>query len=275
MAQCDTCPSKDNCSKSESECTIQSNPLNNVKNIIGVMSGKGGVGKSTVSVMLAKQLKQKGYSVGVLDADITGPSTVRLLGLTGQRAVGNKDGIFPVETNDGIRVMSLNLMIDDENQPVIWRGSLLSGAVKQFWTDVIWGNLDYLIIDMPPGTGDITLTVMQSIPISGVVMVSIPQDMVSMIVTKSINMAKKMNVNIYGIVENMSYILCPHCNEKINLFDNKNISKFLEETQTELLGTLPTTENLCNISSNGFSEIPSEIKETFDNIINKINNFNK
>lgn len=272
MGDCNSCPSKGTCDRNSSQCMVESNPLNNVKNIIGVMSGKGGVGKSTVSVMLAKQLKSKGYSVGILDADITGPSVARLLNISGKRAMGDGVSIFPVESEDGIKVISLNLMIDDENQPVIWRGALLSSCVKQFWTDVVWGELDYLIIDMPPGTGDITLTVMQSIPIKGVVMVSLPQDMVSMIVTKSINMAKKMGIKIYGIVENMSYILCPHCDEKIKLYGECDINKLVEETGTEFLGELPTTEKICNISERGYEEIDENIKSVFENIIKHINN---
>jgi len=251
---------------------IESNPLNKFKKIVGIMSGKGGVGKSTISVMLAKQLRKQGCTVGILDADITGPSTVRLLNLTGKRAMSDGEHIIPVETTDGIKVISLNLMLDDENQPVIWRGTLLSNCVKQFWQDTLWGELDYLIIDMPPGTGDITLTVMQSIPIDGVIAVSVPQDMVSMIVNKSINMAKKMNIKVYGIIENMSYILCPHCNEKIKIYDSENTFKFLETTNIKLLGELPTLKSISNISKNGFSHIDDEIKKTFKNIIKEINN---
>lgn len=271
MADCNSCPSNGSCSKSSEGCLIEkTNPNNKITNVIGVMSGKGGVGKSTVSVMLAKTLRKQGYSVGVLDADITGPSVARLFGINGKRAMGNETAIFPVETSDGIKVMSLNLLIEDENQPVIWRGSLLSNCVKQFWTDVLWGELDYLVIDMPPGTGDVTLTVMQSIPINGMVMVSIPQDMVSMIVSKSINMAKKMDIKVYGIVENMSYILCPHCNEKIKLHNDKNIKKFLEENEVPLLAELPTLQGLGEIAEEGFGGISDEISEIFNGLTKKI-----
>lgn len=270
MADCNSCPSKGNCGKDSSSCMVQTNPANKIKKVIGVMSGKGGVGKSTISVMLARTLKKKGFSVGVLDADITGPSVARLLGISNERAFGNNEGILPVETKDGIKVMSLNLMLDSENEPVIWRGSLLSNCVKQFWTDVIWGELDYLILDMPPGTGDVTLTVMQSVPLNGVIMVSIPQDMVSMIVAKSVNMAKKMGVKIYGIVENMSYILCPHCNEKIRLNDDANISKFLEENNLELLGELPMTKDLCNISENGLFTDAEYVENVFSCIAERV-----
>ncbi|MFS8541303.1 MAG: Mrp/NBP35 family ATP-binding protein, partial [Tissierellales bacterium] len=210
MPDCNNCPSRNNCT-SQNTCTIKNNPNNHVKNIIGVMSGKGGVGKSTVSSLIAKELNEKGYKVGVLDADITGPSIPRLLQVDKKRAVANGEAIIPVETEDGIKVMSLNLLIEDEDKPVIWRGPIVSGIVQQFWTDVIWGELDYLIIDMPPGTGDVALTVMQSIPITGLVIVSVPQDMVSMIVAKAINMAKRLNIPVLGVVENMSYVMCPDC----------------------------------------------------------------
>lgn len=214
MANCDNCPSKGSCGKSSEDCGVKQIPENKIKKVIGVMSGKGGVGKSTISVMLANELADKGYKVGLLDADITGPSTVRLMGLTKEKAYSDGVHFLPVISEKGVKVISLNLMLDNENSPVIWRGSLLSSCVIQFWNEVLWGELDYLIIDMPPGTGDITLTVMQQIPISGAVMVSIPQDMVSMIVTKAINMANMMHINVIGIIENMSYILCPHCGKK-------------------------------------------------------------
>ncbi len=270
MGDCNSCPSKGTCGKDSDSCSIKVNPNNKIKKVIGVMSGKGGVGKSTVSVMIAKILRKKGYSVGIMDADITGPSVARLTGLSGQRAYGNKDGILPVVTEDGIKVISLNLMIDDENQPVIWRGSLLSGCVNQFWNDVLWGELDYLIIDMPPGTGDITLTVMQSVPLNGVIMVSIPQDMVSMIVSKSINMAKKLNVNIYGLIENMSYAICPHCDEKIKFHDDSNLKKFINENDISLLAELPMNSNLAEIAEQGYDKIGDEIFGMFDKAIEVI-----
>lgn len=271
MGNCSNCPSKSSCGKQEDTCGVKNNPKNNIKNVIGVMSGKGGVGKSTVSVMLAKELSEKGYKVGIMDADITGPSVVRLLGIDrNERAYGNEKGeILPVE-KDGIKVISLNLLIKDEEQPVIWRGSLLSNCVNQFWADVIWGELDYLVIDMPPGTGDVTLTVMQSIPLNGIVMVSVPQSMISMIVTKSINMAKKMGVNIYGIVQNMSYILCPGCSEKIYIHDQDETKELLEKNNLKLLAELPTTKGVGNISNNGFENVESIIKEQFENIVKEI-----
>lgn len=270
MADCNSCPSKGTCGNDSGTCGVECNPKNKVKHIIGVMSGKGGVGKSTVSVMIAKQLCAQGYKVGVLDADITGPSVARLMGLNGKRAYGMDGMIIPVEAEDGIKVISLNLMLEDENQPVIWRGSLLSNCVKQFWVDTFWDELDYLIIDMPPGTGDVTLTVMQSIPISGMVMVSIPQDMVNMIVTKSINMAKKMNVPIYGIVENMSYVACPCCNTKIKIYQGDTTEKFLKENDIKLLGELPTNSSLSAISGGVYEQVDGEIAEIFKNITDEV-----
>lgn len=274
MGNCNSCPSKGRCGKSQEDCGIKVNPKNKIKNVIGVMSGKGGVGKSTVSVSLAKELNSQGYKVGVLDADITGPSVVRLLGIDKDvKAMGTANQeIIPVVSKEGIKVISLNLLIKDENQPVIWRGSLLSNCVNQFWADVLWEELDYLIIDMPPGTGDVTLTVMQSIPLTGLVIVSVPQSMVSMIVTKSINMAKKMNIKIYGIVENMSYILCPHCNEKIYIYEKEETEELLKNSQLKLLAQLPTTKDLANIYKGSFEQCSTIIKEQFKNIVNEIKN---
>lgn len=272
MADCNSCPSKNTCT-SQDTCTIKNNPKNNVKKIIGVMSGKGGVGKSTVASLIAKDLNDKGYKVGVLDADITGPSIPRLFRIDKERAVANNEGILPVVTEDGIKVISLNLLVDEEEKPVIWRGPIVSGVVQQFWTDVIWGDLDYLIIDMPPGTGDVALTVMQSIPISGLILVSVPQDLVSMIVAKALNMAKKLNIPVLGVVENMSYVVCPDCGKKINIFHGENTEKFLEEYELTLLGELPMVEDVANISINGSKNLSEVVKNTFKDIGDKIVNF--
>ena len=204
MSNCSSCPSKGTCGKSEDTCGIQNNARNKIKHVIGVMSGKGGVGKSSMSVLLAKELRQRGYQVGIMDADITGPSIPRLLGLEHEKAYGTNDAIEPVIDKDGIKVMSLNFLMDDENQPVVWRGPIVGNAVRQFWTDVVWEELDYLLIDMPPGTGDVALTVLQNMPVNGIVMVSTPQPMVSMIVSKAINMCKEVKVPVLGIIENMS-----------------------------------------------------------------------
>jgi len=269
MSNCNTCPSKDGCNTDASTCNIKNNPNNKVKNIIGVMSGKGGVGKSTISAMIAEELNSKGYSVGLMDADITGPSIPRLLNISGQQAVADERGLLPIESERGIKVISLNLLVDDENQPVIWRGPIVSSLVEQFWTDVYWGELDYLIIDMPPGTGDVALTVMQSIPISGIIMVSVPQDLVSMIVSKAINMVKKMDIPIIGVVENMSYIKCPDCNKKIQIFESDNIDEFLGENQLELLGELPMSKDVANIALEG-NKVDKDVKKVFEHIGDKI-----
>lgn len=268
MSNCGSCPSKGECGKDQQSCGIQNNPLNNIKKIIGVMSGKGGVGKSTVSALIARNLAKQGYKVGVLDADITGPSIPRLLGVKDAKAMGAPNNcIYPVQSSDGIKVMSLNLLLEDENQPVIWRGAMISNTVKQFYTDVIWGELDYLLIDMPPGTGDVSLTVMQSIPINGIVMVSVPQDMVSMIVAKAVNMVRKLNIEIIGLVENMSYIVCPDCGNKIQIFKGNDTEKLLDDLQLNLLGTLPMNAGLGNVSVGIYKDGDEEVEGLFNPIV--------
>lgn len=270
MGECSTCPSSEGCSKDKESCMIENNPMNKVKKIIGVMSGKGGVGKSSISVLIAKHLKQLGYSVGILDADITGPSVPRLLGLKGNRAEGTDKMIIPVETEDGIKVMSLNFLMENEEDPVIWRGPIIAGVVKQFWTDVLWEDLDYLVIDMPPGTGDVALTVMQSIPINGIVMVSVPQDLVSMIVSKAVNMTRKMNINILGVIENMSYITCPDCGKRIKLFNGESTDKFLEEMNLKLLGELPMMNSISNLAEYGYENVNESLELIFNPIVTNI-----
>ena len=272
MSNCDNCPSKDGCTSQES-CTIENNPHNHIKHVIGVMSGKGGVGKSTVSVMLARTLKARGSRVGILDADITGPSIPRLLGLENAKAMSNELGIVPVKSSEGIDVISLNFFMADEEQPVIWRGPLIAGAVKQFWTDVIWGELDYLVIDMPPGTGDVALTVMQSMAINGMVMVSTPQDMVSMIVAKSINMVKAMDIPILGVVENMSYMLCPNCDERVDIFDDGSVDDFLERQSVKLLAKLPMSGELASIATKGdMDNLSGELLKAFGKVADEVEN---
>ncbi|MBK5240105.1 Mrp/NBP35 family ATP-binding protein [Clostridium sp.] len=271
MADCESCPSNDGCDSKET-CGIKNNSLNKVKNIIGVMSGKGGVGKSTISALIAHELNKKGYKVGLMDSDITGPSIPRLLGIKDVKPVMSESGILPVRTPEGIDVISMNLLVENEDDPVIWRGPAVSGVVTQFWTDVIWGELDYLIIDMPPGTGDVALTVMQSIPITGIVMVSTPQDMVSMIVGKAINMARKLNINILGLIENMSYIICPGCSEKIKFFESDNIDEFLDKNGLDLLGEIPMCKEIVNISNKGEYKLNPELNEIAENIVVNIIN---
>ena len=247
MSNCSSCPSKGTCGKSEDTCGIQNNARNKIKHVIGVMSGKGGVGKSSMSVLLAKELRQRGYQVGIMDADITGPSIPRLLGLEHEKAYGTNDAIEPVIDKDGIKVMSLNFLMDDENQPVVWRGPIVGNAVRQFWTDVVWEELDYLLIDMPPGTGDVALTVLQNMPVNGIVMVATPQPMVSMIVSKAINMCKEVKVPVLGIIENMSYVVCPDCGRHIEIFAHKNTDEFLQNNDVELWAELPMMDAISQI----------------------------
>lgn len=273
MSECSTCPSASGCTEEEqesceSESLLVKNPYSKIGKIIGVMSGKGGVGKSTIASLLAKQLKNEGYSVGVLDADITGPSIPRLLDISSERAYGKEDGtLIPVDTLDGIKVISLNLLIKDENEPVIWRGPMLGEVVKQFYKDVHWGEIDYLVIDMPPGTGDVALTAMQSIPIDGIVMVTVPQDMVSMIVSKAVNMAKTMKIDLLGLVENMSYVMCPDCDKEIRIFENQDSQKYLKDTDLDLLGSFPMTQELSNISKD---TLDRKVNETLKDMTRKI-----
>ena len=272
--KCSTCPSNGHCS-SEGSCSVENNPNNKVKNIIAVMSGKGGVGKSTMSTMIAKYLKKKGYKVGILDADITGPSIPRLLKIKENEVYGSSKGMLPLISEEGISVMSINFLVQNEEDPVILRGPAISGTVKQFWTDVFWGELDYLIIDMPPGTGDVPITVMQSIPISGAVIVSTPQDMVSMIVAKSLNMVRKMNIEVIGVIENMSYILCPECNTKIKIFENENFDEYIKRMNTTLLGEMPMCVEIAKLSGEKAEQYNKNIEETMNGITNSIENFVK
>ena len=271
MGNCNSCPSKNNCNKQDT-CTIENNPKNKIKNIIGVMSGKGGVGKSTITSLIAKQLSKSGYKVGILDADITGPSIPRLMGVQHERAFSNNGiDIYPIITKENIKTMSVNFMVNDESQPVVWKGPLISNTIKQFYKDVMWEELDYLLIDMPPGTGDVALTVMQSLPLTGMIMVSVPQDMISMIVSKGVNMAKMLNVNILGVVENMSYIECPDCNKKIKLFDGEETEEFLKEMDLDLLGELPMTREIVEITHKGVEIVSDELDNTLTSIVEKIN----
>lgn len=270
MAECNTCPSKESCGKDSNTCMVENNPMNHVKHIIGVMSGKGGVGKSTVSALLAKQLRAQGHTVGIMDADITGPSIPRLMGIRDEKAYGTEELIYPVRTKEGIPVISLNLLMEDENQPVIWRGPLVGNMVKQFWTDVLWENLDYLIIDMPPGTGDVALTAMQNIPIEGIVMVSVPQDMVAMIVAKAVHMVRKMNIPVLGLVENMSYIECPDCGKKIK-WNEDQTAEYLKELDVALLGELPMISSINKLSDNKVNEVESRVGDMVDKIVSAMN----
>ena len=247
MSNCNSCPSKGTCGKQADSCGIPNNERNKIRHVIGVMSGKGGVGKSSMSVLMAKEMARRGFRVGIMDADITGPSIPRLMGLEHAQAFGTNDAIEPVVDKDGIKVMSLNFLMEDENQPVVWRGPIVANAVKQFWTDVVWEELDYLFIDMPPGTGDVALTVLQSLPVSGVIMVSTPQPMVSMIVSKAINMCKQVKVEVLGIIENMSYVVCPDCGKRIEIFQHRNVEVFVRENEVPLWAELPMMDSISRI----------------------------
>jgi Mrp family chromosome partitioning ATPase len=214
------------------------NEHSTVKRVIAVVSGKGGVGKSFVTASLASATAKLGYKVGVLDADVTGPSIPKSFGLH-QRVAGNDKGILPAVSKGGVKVMSLNLLTENETDPVVWRGPVIAGVVKQFWTDVYWGDIDYLFVDMPPGTGDVPLTVFQSLPVDGIVVVTSPQELVSMIVSKAVNMANMMNIPVLGIVENMSYYECPDCGKKHAIFGDSHIEKIALENSIDTVARMP------------------------------------
>lgn len=248
---CATCES--NCSSKEKQSFIEpTGEYNNIKHVIAVVSGKGGVGKSMVTSLLAVSMRRKGYSVGVLDADITGPSIPKAFGVK-SKAMQNEIGILPAVTKTGIKVISVNMMLPDSDTPVIWRGPVIAGAVKQFWHDVVWGDLDYLIIDCPPGTGDVPLTVFQTIPLDGAVIVTSPQDLVSLIVKKAFNMAKMMEIPVLGMIENMSYVKCPDCGKEFSVFGGGS-ETVAEETGTPLLSKMPIDVNLAVMVDNGSIE---------------------
>lgn len=230
---CEGCPSK-----AKESFLEDMNPLSNIKHVIGVVSGKGGVGKSFVTSTLAAKLRKQGKKVGILDADITGPSIPKMFGVHGP-AEAVEDGTYPIEAEDGTKIMSINLLLEDEEKPVVWRGPVIAGAVKQFWTDIIWGELDYLLVDMPPGTGDVPLTVFQSLPIDGIVIVTSPQELVRMIVKKAYYMAEMMDVPVLGVVENYSYIECPDCGKKMQVFGESHIDEVAKELGIDVLGKMP------------------------------------
>lgn len=229
---------------------VKSHELSSIKRVIGVVSGKGGVGKSLVTSMLAVLMRREGYNVGVFDADITGPSIPKMFGIT-RKATGSEVGIYPETTSTGIRVMSINLLLENDDAPVIWRGPMISGVVKQFWTDVIWGDIDYIFLDLPPGTGDVPLTVFQSIPIDGIIIVTSPQDLVRLIVRKAYNMAKSMGIPVLGIVENMSYLQCPDCGKKIELFGNSSVESVASEMGIRVLGKIPVDTAIAQLCDAG------------------------
>ena len=229
---------------------LPQNEANNIKGVIAVMSGKGGVGKSSVAALLAAGLSRAGHRVGVLDADVTGPSIPKLFGISGRPGKTEK-GLLPVESEKGVKVMSLNLLLPNEDDPVIWRGPLIAGAVRQFWTDIVWGDLDHLVVDLPPGTGDSPLTVLQSLPVDGIVIVSSPQELAVMVVKKAIKMAQSMGVPIVGLVENMSYLTCPHCGERLEIFGASKAQQISDETGLPVLATIAIDPKLAELGDAG------------------------
>ena len=247
------------CSNCHADCSSRApqheppHAKSHIKKVIGVVSGKGGVGKSMTSAMMAVSMRRKGYKVGVLDADITGPSIPKLFGVHGP-AMGTEDGINPVESHTGIKIMSINLLLEDEEAPVVWRGPVIAGAVKQFWQEVIWDDVDFLFVDMPPGTGDVPLTVFQSLPLAGIIIVTSPQELVSMIVAKAVNMAKKMDIPILGLVENMSYLECPDCGKKISVFGESHIDDVAKEYGIPVLAQIPIRPAIAKAVDEGTVE---------------------
>ena len=262
---CESCAQNGNCSSQIQKA--QMNDRSHVKRVIAVLSGKGGVGKSFITSYLAVSLRRKGYKVGVLDADVTGPSIPKAFGVK-EKAYGEDNLIYPVLTRSGIKIMSANCLLDDENEPIIWRGVLLGNLVKQFYEDVLWEELDYLLIDMPPGTGDIALTTFQMIPIDDLIIVTSPQDLVSMVVSKAIKMARLMNINVLGVIENMSYLKCPKCDEKIPVFGESHLDEFASKMDFKVLGKLPiVSANATKVDKGQIEDI--ELKE-FESITDAV-----
>ena len=260
-----------NCSCSGKEHNFIEKPheATKIKKIIGIVSGKGGVGKSLVTSLLAAAANKKGYKTAILDADITGPSIPKAFGVK-ERPVNGENGFFPVKTKNNINIMSVNLLLDNETDPVIWRGPVIAGVIKQFWKDVIWNEQDVMFIDMPPGTGDVPLTVFQSIPVDGIIVVTSPQELVSMIVEKAVNMAKMMNIPVLGLVENMSYVKCPDCGKEIQIFGKSNIEEIAKKFNIEIIDKLPVNPKIAQLCDAG--EIENFQEEL---LINNVSNIEK
>ena len=255
MAEC-----SHDCSSCSQKCGKESmlepqNKASNVKHVIGVVSGKGGVGKSLVTSLLAVTMRRRGYNTAILDADITGPSIPKAFGLKTGCIEGSELGMFPAITKTGIEVMSINLLVDDETKPVVWRGPVIAGTVKQFWSEVVWNEVDYMFVDMPPGTGDVPLTVFQSLPLDGIIIVTSPQELVSMIVEKAVNMAGLMNIPILGLVQNYSYIVCPDCGKVIRPYGDSKIEAIAEAHGTKALAELPIDPELASVCDKGVVEL--------------------
>ncbi len=251
---CETC-GEGNCSERTKESLIEKpHELSDIKKVIGIVSGKGGVGKSLVTGLMSVLSQRAGFQTAVLDADITGPSVPKMFGAK-EKALGAENGIYPVKTKTGLRLMSINLLMENETDPVVWRGPVIAGAVKQFWTDVIWGDVDFMFVDMPPGTGDVPLTVFQSLPIDGIIVVASPQELVGMIVEKALNMAKLMNIPVLGLVENMSYVTCPDCGKEIKVFGESHIDEIAASKNLPVLGRIPFDPKLAAACDAGMIEL--------------------
>lgn len=262
---CSSCSS--NCDSKKKDLRIPGNPMSDVKKVIGVVSGKGGVGKSLVTSMLAVTAQTMGYQTAILDADITGPSIPKAFGIHGN-AEGSAEGIYPMISKLGTRIMSVNLLLEREDQPVVWRGPVISGVIHQFWQETVWGDVDFMFVDMPPGTGDVPLTVFQSLPVDGIIIVTTPQDLVNLIVKKAVNMAKMMNVPILGFVENMSYFECPDCNKKHYIYGESKIDEVSKELDIPVLAKLPINPANAALVDKGCIELSEE--KQFIDIIKKI-----
>ena len=260
---CSTCSEKCE-SRDPNAFRVAANPNSNVRKVIGVVSGKGGVGKSLVTSLLAAGVSRSGKSAGILDADLTGPSIPRMFGVEDAEVIGMESGLLPVESSGNVKIMSINLLLENREDPVIWRGPVIAGTVKQFWSDVIWGDLDYLFVDMPPGTGDVPLTVFQSLPVDGIVIVSTPQDLVSMIVGKAVRMASTLNIPVLGLVENMSYVSCPDCGKKIEVFGKSGTFEVAEKYGIPKTARLPILPELASFCDSG------RIEEAPDNVIRDV-----
>ena len=250
---CSSCSEK--CSERDPKSFLEKpHELSHIKKVIGIVSGKGGVGKSLVTCMSAVLMNRRGFSTAILDADITGPSVPKAFGIK-EKAQGNETAIFPVPTKKGIRIMSVNLLLPDDTDPVVWRGPIIAGTAKQFWTDVVWDDVDYMFVDMPPGTGDVPLTVFQSIPLDGIIVVTSPQELVSMIVGKAVKMAEMMNIPIIGLVENMSYIECPDCKKRISVFGESHIDETAQKFNLKVIAKLPIDSELAKLVDSGLLEL--------------------
>lgn len=248
---CDSC--SENCGERQQSFLAVPNPQSKIKKVIGIVSGKGGVGKSLVTSLSAVKACRAGKSAAILDADITGPSIPKVFGVH-QKVTGNENGILPARTKTGIQIMSLNLLTENETDPVIWRGPIIAGTVKQFWTDVIWQDVDFMFVDMPPGTGDVPLTVFQSLPVDGIIVVTSPQELVSVIVEKAVNMAAMMNIPVLGLVENMSYVRCPDCGKEIKIFGESHLEEIAARKNLKIIGRIPVDPLLAEACDKGTIE---------------------